>query len=146
MTAKTIDEQLAGIPLFAGLAAKDLRSVGSLATRVRVPAGAKLAHQGKPGREFLIVLDGTVEVRIDDEVVATCGAGEFFGEIALLERGARTATVVATTDVVVDVINQAEFATLVADHPQIADTLRAAMAQRLADNAAHQDGASDPTA
>ena len=91
------------------------------------------------------MLDGAVEVRIDDEVVATCGAGQFFGEIALLEHGARTATVVATTDVVVDVINQAEFATLLADHPQIADTLRASMEQRLADNAAHGDGTSVPT-
>lgn len=145
MAAKTIDQQLAGVPLFAGLSSKDLRAVGSLATRVQVPAGAKLAHQGKPGREFLIVLDGTVEVRIDAEVVATCGAGEFFGEIALLEHGARTASVVATTDVVVDVINRAEFATLVADHPQIGDVLRAAMAKRLADNASLEDGTTDLT-
>ena len=145
MSAKTIDEQLAGVPLFAGLSSRELRSVGSLATRVQVPAGAKLAHQGKAGREFLIVLDGTVEVRVDDEVVATCGSGQFFGEIALLEHGTRTATVVATTDVVVDVINQAEFATLLADHPEIADALRAAMDQRLADNAAHHDATPGPT-
>ena len=136
--AKSIDELLAEVPLFAGLSGHDLRQVGSLASRVNVPAGAKLAHQGKPGREFLVVLDGTVDVLVDDEVVATCGAGEFFGEIALLEHGTRTATVVATTDCVVDVINQAEFATLLADHPGIAEALRQAREERLSENAAHR--------
>jgi CRP/FNR family cyclic AMP-dependent transcriptional regulator len=145
MAAKTIDELLAGVPLFAGLSKSDLRKVGSLASRVNIPTGSKLAHQGKVGREFLVVLDGTVDVLIDGEVVATCGAGEFFGEIALLEHGERTATVVATTDVVVDVINQAEFSTLLDDHPEIGDTLRAAMEQRLSDNAAHQGDAGDTT-
>jgi len=138
---KSIDEQLAEVPLFAGLSGADLRQVGSLATRVNVPAGAKLAHQGKAGREFLVVLDGTVDVVIDDEVVATCGAGEFFGEIALLEHGTRTATVVATTDCVVDVINQAEFATLLADHPGIAEALRRTRAERLSENATHRPDA-----
>ena len=142
MAAKTSDEVLAGVPLFAGLSKKDLRAVGRLASRVSIPAGSTLVHQGEAGREFLVVLDGTVEVHIDGDVVATCGAGQFFGEIALLEHGARTATVVATTDVVVDVINKSEFATLLADHPQIGDALRAAMAERLAENAAHQ---SEPT-
>lgn len=141
MGAKSTDELLAGVPLFAGLSKRELREVGGLATRLRIPEGAKLAHQGKAGREFIIVLDGTVDVVIDGEVVATCGAGEFFGEIALLEHSQRTASVVARTDVVVDVINQAEFSTLVADHPQIGDTLRAAMAQRLTENAAHREGA-----
>jgi CRP/FNR family cyclic AMP-dependent transcriptional regulator len=145
MAAKTIDELLAGVPLFAGLSKSDLRKVGSLASRVNIPTGSKLAHQGKVGREFLVVLDGTVDVLIDGEVVATCGAGEFFGEIALLEHGERTATVVATTDVVVDVINQAEFSTLLDDHPEIGDTLRVAMEQRLSDNAAHQGDAGDTT-
>ena len=136
MTAKTTDEVLAGVPLFAGLSKRDLRDVGSLATRVTVPEGSKLAHQGKPGREFLIVLDGTVDVVIDDEVVATCGPGEFFGEIALLEHGPRTATVVARTVAVVDVISAGEFSTLLADHPDVAATVRAAMEERLAENEA----------
>ncbi len=114
--------------------------MGALASRVKVPSGATLTHQGKPGREFLVVLEGTVEVRIDGEVVATCGAGDFFGEIALLEHAPRTATVVATSDVVVDVINKAEFATLLSDHPAIAATLRSAVAERLAENAGLEDG------
>ena len=140
MSAKSIDELLADVPLFAGLSDKERRQVGSLATRVNVPAGAKLAHQGKPGREFIVVLDGTADVLVDDKVVATCGPGEFFGEIALLEHTPRTATVVARTDAVVDVINQAEFATLLADHPSIGDTLRAAAAERQSDNAAGHEG------
>ena len=144
MAATTIDELLAEVPLFAGLSKRELREVGSLASRVRVPEGSTLAHQGKPGREFLVVLDGTVDVLIDGQVVATCGAGDFFGEIALLEHGPRTASVVARTDVVVDVINRAEFTTLLADHPQIADSLRAATEERLAENAARQREANEP--
>ena len=135
---KTTDELLAAVPLFAGLSKTDLRDIGSLTSRVNVPKGRKLAHQGKAGREFIIVLTGTVDVVIDGEVVATCGAGDFFGEIALLEHGPRTASVVATTDVVVDVINRAEFSTLLADHPQIRDSLRATTETRLSENAAHR--------
>jgi CRP-like cAMP-binding protein len=146
MAARTTDELLAGVPLFAGLSPKERRVVGGLATRVDVPAGAKLAQQGTPGREFIVVLEGTVDVLIDDELVATCADGDYFGEIALLEHGTRTATVVARDDCVVDVINQAEFATLLADHPAIAETLRATRAARLAENAAHHGDGTGPTA
>ena len=144
MSDKTTDELLADVPLFAGLSRSDRRHVGNLATRVSVPSGATLTHQGKPGREFLVVLEGTVDVVIDGETVATCGSGQYFGEIALLEHGTRTATVVAATDCTVDVINQAEFATLLADHPDIAAALEASRAQRLAQNASLRSSA-DPT-
>jgi CRP-like cAMP-binding protein len=136
--AKTTDDVLAEVPLFAGLSKDDLREVGRQATRLTLSKGSELTHQGGIGREFIIVLEGTVDVLIDDEAVATCGAGDFFGEIALLEDGQRVATVVAKTDVVVDVVNRAEFSTLVAEYPQIGETIRAAMEQRLSENAAHE--------
>jgi len=146
MATRTAEELLAGVPLFAGLSKKDLSEVSSLATRLNLGAGAELMHQEAIGREFIIVLDGIVDVLIDGEVVATCGAGSFFGEIALLEDRQRVATVVAKTDVVVDVISPSEFSTLLADHPSIGDELRAAMTERLAENAARggEVGATKP--
>jgi CRP/FNR family cyclic AMP-dependent transcriptional regulator len=136
MARSELDAVLARVPLFAGLSKKDLRQVSSLTTGLQLAEGTELTHQGSQGREFLVVLDGTVDVIIDGKMVATCGAGDFFGEIALLEGGARTATVVAKTDVFVEVINKAEFSTLLNSHPQILDKIRAVETQRVEDNTA----------
>jgi len=134
----TTDELLSRVPLFSGLSKKDLRQVSRLTTRLTVPAGRELVRQGGLGREFFIVLEGAVNVVIDGEVIAECGSGDFFGEIALLEGQPRNATVVATDDVVIDVIGRAELSSLLADRPEIDKKIRAAMAQRLAEDAKAQ--------
>ena len=145
MARKTTDELLAQVPLFAGLSKKDLQEISGLATRLDLPEGSELTHQGGRGYEFIVVLEGTVDVLIDGKVVATCGAGDFFGEVALLEDRPRTATVVAKTDVTVDVIGRPEFSVLLHDHPQIDKQLRAAMERRLAEDEAILGGeTSDP--
>ena len=127
----TTDELLAQVPLFAGLSKKELKQISSLATRLDLPAGKELTHQGGAGQEFLVVLKGDVDVLIDGKVVATRGAGDFFGEIALLQDRPRTATVVAKTPVSLDVIGRPEFKTLIADQPSIAEQLLATVAKRL---------------
>lgn len=134
MTPKTTDELLAEVPLFEGLSRKDLTRVSNLATRLELSQGRELTHQGRIGLEFVVVLEGTVDVVIDGRVANTCHAGSCFGEIALLSDRRRTATVVARTDVVIDVIGRNEFSTLLEDHPEIAEQLRQAMDQHLADN------------
>lgn len=139
----TTDELLAGIPLFAGLSKKDLREISKLTTRLNLKQGRELTQQGGRGSEFIIVLEGSVEVVIDGNVEATCGAGDFFGEIALLEDRPRTATVIAKTDVVVDVISRAEFKTLRDAHPQIDEQLRTVTKNRLAEDEALQGGSAD---
>jgi CRP/FNR family transcriptional regulator, cyclic AMP receptor protein len=142
---RTSDELLARVPLFGGLSKRDLREISGLTTRLDLPEGRELTHQGGRGNEFVIVLEGTVDVVIDGKVVATCGAGDFFGEIALLEDRPRTATVIAKTHVVVDVIGRGEFSVLLDHHPQIDEQLRAAMARRLTEDEALPGGApSDP--
>ena len=75
MKSTSTDELLARVPLFSGLSKKDLREVSNLTTRLDLPAGHELMHQGGLGREFVIVLEGTVDVVIDGEIVAQCGAG-----------------------------------------------------------------------
>jgi CRP/FNR family transcriptional regulator, cyclic AMP receptor protein len=127
-----IDERLANIPLFQGLGKKELRRISSLATRLEEPAGKVLTKEGQQGYEFIIVLEGEVEVRQHGEVIAKRGAGDYFGEIALLDNRPRTATIVATTPVVIEVIERREFLGLIAEVPEIGEAVMATMAQRLA--------------
>jgi CRP-like cAMP-binding protein len=135
MARATTDELLARVRLFKDLSKKHLRRVRSLATRVDVAPGRVLAREGGAGHEFVVVLEGDVEVRQGDDMIATCGAGEYFGEISLIEHRPRTATVVATSPAVLDVIGQRDFAELLAEEPAIAEQIRATAAQRLDDDA-----------
>ena len=128
-----IEEQLAKIPLFEGLSKKELRLVSQLATPLSEPAGTVLVREGAAGHEFIIVLDGEIEVRKGDTVVATRGPGTYVGEIALLDHRPRTATVVAKTPVSIEVIGQREFAGLLSEVPEISAKLLPVMAARLAD-------------
>jgi CRP/FNR family transcriptional regulator, cyclic AMP receptor protein len=128
-----IDEHLAAVPLFEGLSKKQLRQISSLMTRLDWPAGKVLTREGQQGDEFVIVLEGEVEVRQRDRVVATRGPGEYVGEIALLDKRPRTATVVATTPVSIEVLSRREFMSLLAQAPELAEQIMATMAQRLAD-------------
>ena len=127
------EEWLAKVPLFNGLSKKQLREVSSLATRLDEPAGTQLTKEGRVGNEFIIVLEGEIEVRKGDEVVATRGPGSYVGEIALLDNRPRTATVVAKTPVVIEVIGRREFRTLLADAPELQAEIMSTMAQRLAE-------------
>ena len=140
MELKSTDEMLAQVSLFAGLSKGQLQDISSLATRLDLPSGRQLTRQGAVGQEFIIVLQGDVEVVVDGDVVATPGAGECYGEIALLDSRPRTATVVATSDVIVDVIGRREFRELLARQPKIAEQLQRTMAERLAANQDRRGG------
>ena|ERR1700674_907753 len=130
--AKT-EDWLATVPLFKGLSKKQLRDISGLATRLDEPAGAVLTKEGKVGREFIVVLEGEIEVRVGDRVVATRGPGTYVGEIALLDNRPRTATVVAKTPVVIEVIGQREFRSLLAEAPELSGEIMSTVAQRLAE-------------
>jgi hypothetical protein len=127
-----VEEQLARVPLFEGLSNKELRLVAQLSTYLEEPAGTVLTREGEAGHEFIIVLDGEVEVRSADQVIATRGPGTYVGEISLLEDRPRTATVVAKTPVKIEVIGQREFAGLLQEVPEISQKILPAMARRLA--------------
>jgi CRP-like cAMP-binding protein len=128
-----IDEQLSKVPLFQGLSKKELRLISQLATYLEAPAGTVLTEEGQPGHEFIIILDGEIEIRQGDRVVAERGAGSYIGEIALLDHRPRTATVTAKTPVAIEVIGQREFAGLLAEVPDLSQQLLATVARRLAD-------------
>jgi CRP-like cAMP-binding protein len=128
-----IDERLAEVPLFEGLSKQQLRRISSLMTRIDRPAGQVLTTEGQQGSEFFIVLEGEVEVRQADRVIATRQPGDYVGEIALLDKRPRTATVVATTPVSVEVLSRREFLSLLAEAPELSEQIMATMARRLAD-------------
>ena len=135
-----IEEQLTKVPLFEGLSKKELRLVSRLATPLEEPAGTVLVREGTTGREFIVVLAGEIEVRKGARVVATLGPGSYVGEIGLLDHRPRTATVVATTPVTIEVIAQREFAGLLSTAPEICPKLIPMMAARPVDLDEQQDG------
>ncbi len=134
MKARTrVNEHLARVDLFDGLNQRDLQVVAQLSTTLNLPAGTALAQQGTPGREFFVLLAGDVEVIDGDRLVATRGAGSHLGEIALLERRPRTATLVAKTPVTVAVADRREFASMIQQLPQVRRKLDASKTARLAE-------------
>ncbi|MEA2183235.1 MAG: family transcriptional regulator, cyclic receptor protein [Solirubrobacteraceae bacterium] len=90
-------DQLKDIPVFASLDDETLNAVAAFATETSVRAGKHLVKEGDYAYEFMAIVDGEADVIRGGEYVATLGAGEFFGEMALLEKTLRTASVVAKT-------------------------------------------------
>ena len=130
---KRAGNELAKIPLFQNLSAKQLAAVDQLVTTIDVTAGRELIRQGEPGREFIVVIDGEAEVRQNGEVIDTRGPGSFFGEIALLLDRPRNASVTARTTMTIDVIERQAFRKLLDEFPDLYAPLLAATAQRLAE-------------
>ena len=128
-----IDDQLAKVPLFEGLSKKELREISSLATQLDEREGTVLTKQGALGNEFIIIIDGEAEVQVDGKTIKSLGPGDYFGEIALLTHRPRTATVVAKTPMKIEVIDRREFATMLADAPEVGAKLLEAVASRLAE-------------
>ena len=106
---KVVLEKLHAVPLFSGCNAKELRQIANLGARLNVRDGTVLTKQGKPGREFFLLLDGAARCLVDGNQVTTFGSGDFFGEMALLDRGPRHATVVAEGPIEVLVLYAGEF-------------------------------------
>src|SRR5207247_7057531 len=91
------EEVLRKIPLFAMCTAYELKFIASRVQSREFPVGATLCTQGQRASEFFVVVDGHAEARRDGSVLRTMGPGDFFGEIALIDEGPRTATVTSTS-------------------------------------------------
>ena len=103
-----------------------------LSSAIEVPAGRPILLQGKHPDSFFVIEHGRAAVHRNAKHVADLGPGDFFGEIALIERRQRTASVVATTDLVVRVVSELDFATAIRTLPTFARVLRDAKRARLA--------------
>jgi CRP-like cAMP-binding protein len=128
-------ELIKRVPLFGELSRKDLNEVAGIADEIDLRDGKVLIREGELGHEFFVLLDGTVEVRKGKRRVATLGRGDFAGEIALLSKSPRTATVRATSPVRALVIARRNFWTLLDTSPQIQRKILEALAERLAPTA-----------
>jgi CRP/FNR family cyclic AMP-dependent transcriptional regulator len=126
-------DHLSQVPLFSTCSRKDLQKLGKASDEIEVKEGKVLVEEGKPGHEFFLIEDGTAEVRRKNRKVATLGRGQFFGELSLLDRGPRSATVIADTDMTLVVLGQREFLGVIDEVPAMAHKLLAALAGRLRD-------------
>ena len=117
------------VPLFRGLTKAALLQVARKSTEVTYPKGATVVRQGDPGDLLCIIVEGTVEVRRDDRLVTEMKAGEFFGEISLIDSRPRTATVVAVDDVVLLTLSSSDFDSLL-NVPYVARTALKGLAAR----------------
>ena len=129
---------VAAIPLFAGLSKDDQQVVARYADQVDVPAGAKLAQEGRLAYEFFAIQDGTAQVTREGAPIAELGPGDFFGEIGLLGGERRVATVTATSPMRLVVLTGAQLRAIESRMAPLGERIRAAMAERLdADRSRH---------
>src|SRR6476646_2052532 len=120
------------VPLFSKLSKKGLQEVAGVADEIDLPEGKALTTEGERGREFFVLLDGQAEVRQRDKQIATLGKGDFLGEIALVTKLPRTATVITTSPVRALVITDRDFTSLLKRSPDIGQGVLEALGERLA--------------
>ena len=124
-------EKLRRIPLFADLHERALERIAELATEFEEPAGWVLIEVGQPGSGMFVLEEGTVEVRTPDGRSWELGAGEFFGELALLTDDPRKARVRAKTSVRCLAISRSDFQELLKEEPEIALAMLPRLAERV---------------
>jgi CRP-like cAMP-binding protein len=125
---------VASIPLFAGLSKDDQKVVAQYADEVDVPAGTKLAQEGRFAYEFFAIREGTADVTREGAVLATLGPGDFFGEIGLLGADRRVASVAATAPMHLAVLTGSQLRAIESRMPSVAERIRATMTERLEAN------------
>ena len=128
-------ELLKKVPLFAGCSKNELRQLAKTADEIDLRQGTVLTREGRPGREFFVLIDGTAEVTRKGKKIADLGPGDWLGEIALITDSPRTATVTATSPVDVLVITDRRFRSVVETMPSIALKVLACVGERLSSDA-----------
>jgi CRP/FNR family cyclic AMP-dependent transcriptional regulator len=131
MANRTPDIDLSKIWLFSTCSARDLRTIRRALDEVTVPAGRVLCEEGTIGREFFLIVDGAASVKRNGRKIATLGPGQYFGELALLDRRPRSATVTSDTEMRLLVLDQRQFNGLLDAVPALGRKLLAATATRL---------------
>jgi CRP/FNR family cyclic AMP-dependent transcriptional regulator len=124
---------LRNVPLFSRCTRKELAAIALVADELDVSAGKDLTVEGRPGREFFILLSGEAVVRRNGRKLRVLGPGEMIGEIALLNDTPRTATVTVTAPSRILVLTARDFRTLVKDLPDLALKVLATVSERVKD-------------
>jgi CRP/FNR family transcriptional regulator, cyclic AMP receptor protein len=126
-------ELLRHVWLFERCTNKELEALAKLATLIDLPAGKVLATQGEQGHEFFVVVNGKAEATRDNVTIGILGPGSFFGEMSLLERLPRVASVTTTEPTSVLVLTARAFDDLVASMPSVDRKMLIVLANRLRD-------------
>lgn len=122
---------LSSVPLFSGCSKKDLDLISKHSEHLTVPAGKALTTEGKVGYELFLILEGKAKVTKKGREVNTLGPGDFFGELAVLDRAPRNATVTAETDLDVIMLAQRELSALLDLVPTLAHKMLVGLARRI---------------
>lgn len=122
---------LGDVPLFDGLSKRHLRRVAKLARIRRFAPGAVMVRAGDPGKSFYVLLDGDAKVVRPGARSRKLGVGDYFGEMAVLDDGPRSADVVADGDVLALTIDRTGFSKLLRAEPALAQVLLRTLAARL---------------
>src|SRR5579871_3804158 len=125
------EELLSRIPIFSDLKQKDLKRLAGEAHELRFDAGTHLTDDDQFGSTFFVMVEGTVDVTVKGQPVRSLGPGDYFGEMGLVDRDHRSATVVAKTDVVCLVISRPVFRPFAFSHPEVAWALLEVMVARV---------------
>ena len=126
-------DAIADLELFAGLDRKQLATIASLSTEVKLPAGTVLCRRGERGREAFVLVEGTVAVSVEDQALAVLRPGAVFGEMSLLDGKPRVANVTATSNVSVLVLNPLELASLIEAVPAVRSRIFSTLGARKKD-------------
>lgn len=126
-------ELLGEVPLFQGLSKKDLLRVARITDQVTVPGGTRIITQDEPGDAFYLLVSGSAVAKRNGRRLSSMGPGDFFGEVALLDGGRRSATVDALDEATLLIIHRRDFESLLTV-PSIARSLLAGLASRLRDS------------
>jgi CRP/FNR family cyclic AMP-dependent transcriptional regulator len=121
--------ELGAVPLFRSCTKRELERVARAADEVSLEAGRTVVEEGHPGNECYVIIRGSATVSRDGSVIAEIGPGDHFGELAVLDGGPRTASVVATSDLDLLVIGRREFAALLDDVPGLTHKVLTNLAQ-----------------
>jgi CRP/FNR family transcriptional regulator, cyclic AMP receptor protein len=125
-------EALKRVPLFARCSKKELGDIARITDEIDLPEGKVLTKEGASGREFFVLMEGNADVRRKRRKVGTLGPGDFLGEIALVTKAPRTATVKTTSPVRALVVSEQNFRRLLERSPQVQIKVLEALAARVA--------------
>jgi CRP-like cAMP-binding protein len=124
-------EALQNVQLFSTLEEEDLEELARQLHERRFPEGAEVTTEGSTGAGFFVIAAGNAEVLVGGEHRATLGPGDYFGEVALIDDGIRSASIVAATDLLCYGLTPWEFRPFVEEHPKVAWALLQALARRI---------------
>jgi CRP/FNR family cyclic AMP-dependent transcriptional regulator len=133
-------DSLREVPLFSDLAPRDLKRLADSMKEMRFTDGQQVVGEGKGGVGFFVILDGAARVSQGGEQRALLSAGDYFGEMALIDGDDRSATIVAEDDLRCAAMTSWHFRPFVKEHPDVAWALLTALVKRVRSERAHEVG------